>query len=240
MKPLVPLFMVAAALPPPEGTYLLELHQGTLGKVPILGEIKGGSRALLRVEIGRDAAGVLRHRQTTCKVSLGGAGDKARVRVGPQFVSSLAQREVVVDYGGEDGRYRVDLGVELLGFDGPLDWNLPVAITDPGVVDSDHDGHPGATIEVEVPLLGVVELYIAQRAHMRLEGNQGVDGVIRGKVEMPRFEQRTLAASHPMFESSPDLRPDPGRSHFVLRPVPPGSTCSEIVKLASVHDKVWN
>ncbi|MEC8422575.1 MAG: hypothetical protein VX000_02295, partial [Myxococcota bacterium] len=95
-------------------------------------------------------------------------------------------------------------------------------------VDWDGDGRPAATVAIRVPVLGSIELYVAQRAHVRLEGQTDAGtGVTRGAVDFEHFEQRTLGASHRMFEANPDMWPDPARSGFELRRIAPGAGCAE-------------
>jgi hypothetical protein len=69
-------------------------------------------------------------------------------------------------------QYRADLGVERIGYrnDGEED-NLPSKIDDPAVSDWDGDGHPGATLQLTIPLLPSGELYVVQRGQSILTGH---------------------------------------------------------------------
>ncbi len=75
-----------------------------------------------------------------------------------------------------------------------------------------------------MPVFGDVAIYVAQRAHIRLDGRVDPDGGVRGGVTFLAMEQRTLAASHSLFASTPEMTTDPSRSGFVLRPCPPTPT----------------
>ena len=80
-------------------------------------------------------------------------------------------------------------GVEVqswgLQLDDPLGDPLPLSGDDPHVVDSDHDGHPGVSLE-----LPGCNMYVAQRAVMVRTGKQEASGAISGEGS------RTLTQFH--------------------------------------------
>ncbi len=132
------------------------------------------------------------------------------------------------------GPYAQSFGVEL---DDPYNDPLPTSADDPRVVDTDKDGHPGATVVIHHPMVGTGEVYVAQRSIARLEGTIAEDGSVRGviytapdmfKIGANRWWLRT--------ESPQRQHPDPKESPFQLVPAPSDITCETIIRDA---DKIF-
>jgi hypothetical protein len=181
--------------------------------------------------LGRlDEDGGRRWTWTTCAVEMTGASGKARMGLSDAFIAAMGDKRLQADIGPAPGgwTFALDMGEDHVGYDPARAAGLPTDLADPAVVDWDGDGQPAATIDLQVPVLGAVELYVAQRAHVRLSGTTDArTGITRGQVEFARFEQRTLGASHRMFDANPEMWPDPARSGFELRPLPTGAGCAE-------------
>lgn len=146
------------------------------------------------------------------------------------FADDFAERRGVLDrpvvqiddLGFDAGPY-----VDLLGTDleeGPL----PVEVGDPGIVDTDEDGQPGMTVFIDNSLLGMGEVYIAQRSVTRLAGDWVDSDVLTGPIETST-ESNTLDASTWWLRiQGPGNEPAPEKSFFVLQPIDPALSCADI------------
>lgn len=217
------LIATALAAPGPSvGRYGAELWVSSATKTPVIGEVRGQSVSWLLVEI-TDRDGQLWQQHTTCTVELLDATGSSRAALSPGFISSIPVRRYPIQ---TTSGYRADIGLEHVGYD-PA-YPLPTRADAPGVIDSDGDGNPGATVILEIPLLGSAEMYIAQRAQMTLTGQVLASGQIRGVLELPIMEQQTLGASVSILDRSPPIRPLPEDSGFAMLPLPDGAGCAAI------------
>jgi hypothetical protein len=216
----VPLLLAGAAparLPGTwEGRYAMELRIGTRTRVPVVGTERSVTRTLLLVDMRRDG-GRWMQRQTVCDVRI----DSPRVRmtVPPAFVRGLPPREYagILQGTGAQPSYTADLGLEAIGFDPAVTGGaLPRDRGSAGVLDSDRDGAPGATVVGHFPLFGSVRLYIAQRSHLVLHGRQISADRIEGSLEIRVMEQRTLGADNRLFRRTLAMQPDSASSGFVM------------------------
>jgi hypothetical protein len=205
------------------GRYGLELVLGSDADLPFLGRTPGTSRSWSLVDVLATDAGLVQHHQT-CAVRMEGRTGSTSVHIPPAFVAALPRRVVPVAGGPQ---YRADMGEDAVGYD-PQRGALPTAIDDGAVIDWDGDGAPAATVELHIPILGVIRLFVAQRAHIRLAGEEGADGIVRGGVEVVRFEQNTLGASSALFDHSPKVTPRADRSSFRLIPMPAVAGCAAL------------
>jgi hypothetical protein len=171
-----------------EGRYAMELRVGSVARVPVMGAQRSVTRSLLLVEVER-RGGRLVQRQSVCDV----------------------------DIDAPERSYTADSGVDHVGYDPRLTGGaLPADARSPGVVDSDGDGAPGATVVGHFPVVGKVRFFVAQRAHVVLHGRRTSDDRVEGGVEVRVLEQRTLGASNRMFARTLPLRPDPATSGFTM------------------------
>lgn len=197
------------------GRYAMELRLGSVTRVPLVGSDRSVTRTLMLVDVQRSGDGWTQ-RQTVCDVAI--ASSRVRMTVPDAFVDAFPTRSYASTFAaGEEGRYRADLGTEHIGYD-PRETGgaLPRDADAPGVLDSDGDGQPGATVVGHFPLFGSVRLFIAQRSHLVLRGRQTAADRIEGTVEVRLLEQRTLGADHRMFRRTPEVRPDPASSRFAM------------------------
>lgn len=117
----------------------------------------------------------------------------------------------------EDGwRMTADPGPLCVGCRGDT---LPVDASE--AADWEGDGKPGATVWVQVPVLGRMEVYVAQLGHSSFVGAVR-DGVITGQVRVHAMEQRTLGASHRVAAGQTPIAPVAEGSRFTLEPVEEG------------------
>ncbi len=214
------------------GSFAMRLDLASTTRIPLLGGQRSVTTSLLLVDVERAGDGwTQRHR--VCGVRVTGSS-VARMTVPAAFVRGLPVRRypaVLRDSVGSV-RYSADMGVEAIGFDPAATGGvLPSRAGDPGVRDSDGDGRPGATIELRVPAARA-KLFIVQRSHLVLSGREVSPDRIEGGVKVLVQEQRTLGAEPGFFARTPSIRPDPGRSGFVLARAPGVRSCEELLRAA--------
>ncbi|MCB9759058.1 MAG: hypothetical protein H6739_04395 [Alphaproteobacteria bacterium] len=232
---LLPLLTLALGAPEPapvdlDRPYGLEVTVANVTTVPVLGETRVFTRSLLLVDF-EVVDGVLIQRQRLCAVAVDDDARLSSTVIPPAFIAAFPHQQHAVSLEREGGawRYHADPGPVYIGFDpaqtgGPL----PQEVDSVGVVDWDGDGAPGATVNLVVPVLGAIDLYIAQAGHSLLNGAVLADGSIAGHVEIRTLDQRTLGASHRLFHTSPAIRPVPALSTFRLAPLEPGMDCADL------------
>jgi hypothetical protein len=209
-------------MPPEVGRYALETEVVTQSQVPIFGrnQVVTRTRALLTIE---DRDGRREARQRTCSVDAQSTS-RTQTVIPDAFVAGL--RPVVFEVVVEPGGFRLERGVQRVGLDGSA-VSLPRDASHPAVVDTDRDGRPGATVRLDVPLVGAVDVYVVQRTEMRLTGSTTARGA-HGQVDVVDLEQRTLGASHPLFKVSPKLEPVPGAGRFRMNMLSDDATCADV------------
>ncbi len=212
------------------GRYGIHLKTATHSHIPVLGEVPGASVVWLLAEIRPGAAGPPELVQRTCSVSMEGAGERASVMLGPGFLEALPEKHHDLVFS-ESGQVFIDMGEDHIGYD-PLLYPdvLPRDESDPGLIDFDGDGNPGVTVIITVPILGKIELYIAQHARSSLIGQLHSDGTFTGTVGSLLLEQQTLDATNPLMRTSPRLSLDTEHSHWRMQPLPADTTCETIVE----------
>lgn len=199
-----------------EGRYAMELRIGSRTRVPVVGTERSVTRTLLLVDVSRhDGRWV--QRQSVCDVSI--QSERIRMMVPPAFVAAIPTRqyENVTQGPGDARAYTADLGLDAIGFDPAVTGGvLPRDGGARGVVDSDGDGAPGATVVGHFPLFGRVRLFIAQRTHLVLRGRQVSDDRIEGTLDIRILEQRTLGADNRLFRRNLPMQAEPERSGFAM------------------------
>lgn len=199
-----------------EGRYAGELRVASVARVPVVGSERSVTRSLLLVDLER-VGDRLVQRQRVCDVDI--RSSRVRMTVPDAFVGSLRPKSYTAHVQGpaEARRFTADLGEEALGYDPAVTGGaLPRDGEAPGVLDSDGDGQPGATVIGHFPLFGAVRLYVAQRSHVVLHGRQTGPDRIEGGLDIRALESRTLGASNGMFRRSLEVRPDAAASGFTL------------------------
>jgi hypothetical protein len=210
------------------GRYALELVVATATQVPVMGETLVYTRSLSQVDVFVQD-GVTYQTQRLCSVTVEDNNRLADTRIPDAFIKSFPVQTYAVSLtptGGGGVAYFADPGSVAIGFD-PKDTagQVPVSPDDPNLLDYDGDGKPGATVNLVVPMLGAIELYIAQRGHSVMTGEVR-GGTVHGEVDVRYFSQRTLAASNSLFHANPPMR-HLDESWFRLSPAP-GLGCTQL------------
>jgi len=201
-----------APVPPPvasveaEVPYLLVMDVVTRAKIPFAGERDVITRSVAAVRFEHTPTGWVQH-QRPCSVEVIGGN----VRFPDGFVASMPSRADPIAFEG--GAYRFDPGPTWVGQ--LAGTPLVEEMDHPDARDHEGDGHPGATVLLELPVFGTVRLYITQISHSVLVGRLA-DGEIAGRVEVVRLEQHTLGASAGVFAVSPRVTLVPDQSRFTL------------------------
>jgi len=227
---------LASNPPPPEpalppGAYRLEMWQSHLAKFPVLGKTRTTwvSVALARLREGE--GGRLEQEHEVCDVRFESGLPLMSMAMPDPMRESLGHLAypVRLERDAEGLRYRADFGFEHVGYRPKKpDAKPPKKSDDPAVFDSDHDGKPGATLHLEVPIIDPLELYIVQRGHSVLDGRVLEDGRVEGAM-VSDLVQNVIGSDPYFLKRSPKLEPDPEHSRFVLTPVPEGTTCESLL-----------
>jgi len=222
-----------AILPP--GAYRMEMIMASTTRIRFFGTSKSASKSVSLVEIRRDG-GALVQSHKVCDFRV--LEDSAMIKMifPDKFIAALSNHSypIRLEKDAQGWRYRVDLGLERIGYKaGGADGALPARIDDPAVYDWDGDGHPAATLKLSVPLLPDGELYVVQQGHSILNGRITQPGNVEGAIEYKSFAQRVLGAWPAFLNQSPEITPEPRESRFALTPMPPGSTCETVEQTAA-------
>ena len=207
-----------------EGHYAAVNRVASVARVPVMGSERSVTTTLLLVDVEREG-GRWMQRQTVCDVRV--QSSRARMVIPEAFVRSIRPRSYPVRQDAENA-YTADLGLQTVGFDPAVTGGaMPTRADQAGVVDSDGDGQPGATVVGHFPVFGRVRLFIAQRTHVVLRGRQTSPDRVEGGIDVLVLEQRTLDASNRIFRRTLDVAPDQGKSSFTM--VRTGArTCEEL------------
>ena len=214
--------------PLPTGTYRLEMIMASTTKIPFFGTSKSASKSISLVEIRHDGNGLIQNHQV-CDFRVLEDSKLIKMIFPEKFIAALASHTypIQIEKQSQGWRYRADLGVERIGYRSTsTEDKLPSKIDDPAVFDWDNDGHPGATLQLSIPLLPSGELYIVQRGQSILTGEIVEAGKVEGKMQS--FEQRVLGARPSFLAKSPEIEPDPNESRFRLTPISPAATCAAL------------
>ena len=220
------------------GRYGMVVDTATIQKLPFLGRTPGGSRGWLIGDLRHTPDGP-RLRMETCDVIVTGLkGKEGRVDVPRAFIDSIPvnDRPVVLSARSRgDWELRIDMGLNTVGFDPQASATMPTEADDPAVRDTDGDGKPGATMKLQIPLFGDIDLYVVQKAHITLRGTVGPGGPAAGGIDYAMLEQATIGATHELFAATPPMWPDPSRSGFVMVALPDSTTCGNVRQRLCAH-----
>lgn len=216
----------------------LEVDVASLAKVPLMGKVHILTRSLLRATLTETETGLVQQQQL-CEVHVEDDVRISQTFIPQSFVRSMPPVTYPARIDPETGAYFADPGGYVVGYDASLSPDaVPKKKNDPAVIDSDHDGHPGATVILKVPLFGRVDLYIAQRGHQQFVGKL-VDGKIRGEIVIIETLMNTLGASNRLFamQSNSDVRPS--FSGFRMEPIDVSWGCSQLIKGWVYEPSAW-
>lgn len=213
-----------------EGPHALLIDVGTRSRVPVAGTTDVVTRSLLRVEVSRTATGWVQTQEVCAARVL--SDTRAQTVLPDAFIEAMPTQRypVTLTRTSSGWRWRADPGPSPIGYDPErTGGSVPTEVDAPGVIDHEGDGHPGATVLLEVPVLGSVRLYIAQNSWIRYHGIVNERGRVTGKVEQVSTTQHTLGASAPLFDADPEITAVPEKSHFMQAPLASSRSCSELV-----------
>lgn len=214
---MIALLISLAAAADLTGVWRVDLHLVHDLQIPVLGKSQSDSYT---VQLWRVADGVLVNEHCSIRAV-------TRTRIGkptipPAFVHNIRHATVPIVLDGE--RFHADMGIGSIGFTGDV---VPTMPDEPSVIDHEGDGKPGATMTVWAPLFGDVEVYVAQRTHLVLDGT--VDGdEVTGRASQLLLEQTTLGAANRLFARHPVVAPMIEESTFRMSRVPTGATCADV------------
>jgi hypothetical protein len=213
------------------GDWTLEVVVVTAAHIPILGDFLARSRSELAVRLDRGTDGLVQT-QRVCSTTVNDGQGLVRTVVPPAFIAALPVVSFPVDIAERGGiwGYAADFGRQVLGWDGI--GGIPTDPADPRVRDSDGDGHPGLTVQVEAPFVGTGAVYVVQVGRTTVAGTWDGMGFF-GAVGVPEFAQSVIGASSQMLLSGPTVRPAPELSSFrMTRGVAP---CGPIPETPPTH-----
>ena len=220
----------------PPGKYRLEMIMTSTTRVPFFGSSKSASKSVSLVEIRRDGNELIQNHQV-CDFRVLEDSKFIKMIFPEKFIAALSSHTypIQIEKLGEGWRYRADLGVERIGYRATgTEEQLPGSIDDPAVFDWDNDGHPGATLQLSIPLLPSGELYIVQRGQSILTGDILERGKVEGRIQVQSFAQRVLGARPSFLAKSPEIEPDANESRFRLTPVSDSTTCAALCNKTSL------
>lgn len=212
------------------GAYKLEMIMASTTRVPLFGSSKSASKSVSLVEIRRDGNGLVQNHQV-CDFRVLEDSKMIKMIFPEKFIAALAKHTypIQLEKNAEGWRYRADLGIERIGYRANgTEEKLPNKIDDPAVYDWDGDGHPGATLQLSIPLLPTGQLYVVQRGQSILTGHIMQPGKIEGHIEVRHFDQKVLGAWPGFLAKSPEIEPNPKESRFTLSPIATGTTCESL------------
>lgn len=214
----------------PPGKYRLEMIMASTTRIPFFGSSKSASKSVSLVEIRREGNELIQNHQV-CDFRVLEDSKLIKMIFPEKFIAALASHTypIQIEKQSQGWRYRADLGVERIGYrSNSTEDKLPAKIDDPAVFDWDNDGHPGATLQLSIPLLPSGELYIVQRGQSILIGDILEPGKVEGKIQVQSFAQRVLGAQPNFLAKSPDIEPDPNESRFRLTAISAAATCAAL------------
>lgn len=216
--------------PLPPGMYRLEMIMASTTRVPFFGASKSASKSVSLVEVRPDGNRLMQNHRV-CDFRVLEDSKMIKMVFPEKFIAALAKHSYPIQLAqdGDGWVYRADLGVERIGYRAAsADDKLPNKIDDPAVFDWDGDGHPGATLQISIPLLPTGELYVVQRGQSILTGRVVQPGRIEGNIEVRQFEQKVLSAWPSFLAKSPEIEPNPKESRFTLSQIATNSTCETL------------
>jgi hypothetical protein len=223
----------AAEPPDLAGTWAMELSVATKVVLPVIGGLANWTNSSLLVEIRREGdQWVQSHR--TCAVVMGSSPALARTVVPDAFIAALPTRSYPLSLraDGEGWTSLADPGPLAVGFD-PGAGPMPTSVEAAAIRDFDGDGQPGASVEVEVPMVSLQgQVWVVQNGHTVFRGESVSEQEISGRAVVVRLEQYTLGATHPWLVSNPKIVVVPEKSRFVMRRAPTGADCG-VIKTSS-------
>ena len=225
------------AISPPEivGTWYLRMQTAVDARIRFLGSIHIRTTTHLLIKISSGPEGYAQH-QKTCIVDSRPSRNITKTTLPEAFISHLAQKTYPITLSANpDGswEYTADLQQQFVGYDGKRSPNaIPESRKHPAVYDWDEDGEPGATVIVDVPILGDVRLFLVQTNHTILKGTFAPPGRVSGTAHQRLMAQQTIGADNLLLAGSPRLTIGSGHNGFEMVSITADADCAEIKRLA--------
>lgn len=213
------------------GTWKLTLRVANRAAIPLLGDTTVWSVSTYLATVRWDGEQFIQH-HVVCDIETRSTRRIAEHVLPLAYVRAMPEKTYPLGLtpDGDTLGFHADLALIHIGYD-PLatGGSLPVEDQDNGLIeDWDGDGHPGATVRLKVPVLGVVEVYMVQRMHALIAGVVSSPDLIYGQLALPIVEQRIVGASNVLMRGNPRVEPDPDNSSFRMVRLPQGTTCAEL------------
>ncbi len=226
----------APAPPDLSGTWHLRMRTATDAKVRIIGTTHIKTTTHLLIQIATEGEEILQS-QKTCLVDSRPSRNFTRTILPDAFIEHLAQKTYPIRVAPTDDggwAYDADLKQQFVGYHGHLaPDDIPRDKKHPAVYDWDEDGKPGASVLVDLPLIGHIRIYMVQTNHTFLTGRVDADGVIRGRTHQRLLKQHTIGADNRLLAASPRLSVGTGHDAFEMMRLPEGATCAEVKTAAA-------
>lgn len=207
-----------------------------VSEAPLLGDLTTETLALSLVEI-RQKGRELELTQTVCRLETSSPTPFVKTVYPPAFLRALS---------GSARRGRLERRGDATWLVLPRAWEvkgasldavtapLPESADDPRVVDGDGDGAPGLTVEIAGLVTGLVRVVTRgwTAGAGRVDPSTSPPSEIAGRIRW-WTDQRVVAVTHSLLAHRPktEPHPDPRRSWFRLRRLPPGATCRDVSAL---------
>ncbi len=225
------------ATPPLSGTWHLRMRTATEASIPIIGTTRINTTTHLLIHIKKNESGELQQTQKTCVVDSVPDRSLTRTVLPPSFINNLPVKTYPITVEQKaDGSwsYNADLRQQHVGYKGELaPAGVPQNKDHPAVFDWDSDGHPGATVLVDVPLFGDVAVYILQTNHTLLYGEVTNKDLIEGNTKMLLLGQRTIGASNRLLAANPTLTIGKGHTAYEMMRINDDAQCRDIEQRAT-------
>ena len=225
---------VPSAAPPwpdPRGQYRMDLNLTTIAQVPVIGRTVIQTNSIYTVTIeGSHEAPV--QVQRICSLNPNASRSIAKTKIPKLFIENIAPKRFPLELkpSGKGFAVRGDMLPLAIGFDRTkMGDSYPKKKDHPSITDHERDGHPGATVHLQAPLFGQVEIYMVQHARTVITGTWDGGPVIKGNATVNDFYQRTIGASNRLFIANPKITTVPESSQFTLTRVPAGTTCEQLI-----------
>ena len=206
-----------------DGVWQVLLTVVTATQVPILGDSRTSSISLALARIDGDV-----QTQRICDSWMKDRNPLAQVIIPAAFNAAFPTESfpIQVTVDGERLAYHAAQAKLAVGFN--ASGAMPQRVGDPGVLDWEGDGRPGATVRVKVPIAGEGEVWMAQVGRTVLDGFVVSADRVEGRVTTLDYAQRTLGASNRLLDVNPVVRPEDALSTFVMTRVAANSTCATL------------
>jgi len=214
-----------AASPDLVGLWAVTMEVVTAARVPVLGTTDVHTYQTMLADIVPEGAG-LRVRHRTCTFRAESRPALATTRFPEAFVDAIPDRDYPLEWlpDGAGWAARMHVGVVTVGWD-PGRGEFPERLDSPSVVDWDRDDRPAATIQLQVPIFGTVDVYQAQVQDLWFDLSRVSADEIVGNVRIEGMRSRTLGASNRLFVQNPTVKQVPERSPVRFVRAPAGAAC---------------